>query len=199
MRENSSRPSSSMPKGARRTGPGSRPSRRSTGICSGGVRRDQRREDRDDDERSADEDRRRRSRPGCAAAGATLRATARRRAPRARARARPRASAMLIELSLIRGLRNRTTRRPQVDDHEDDGEEEDPALDHRVVAVEDRLEHPAADPGPLEDRLGQHRAREQQARLQADDGRDRAAARSAARGGGRRCCGDRPLARAVRT
>ena len=54
---------------------------------------------------------------------------------------------------------------------EDDREEEDPALQDRVVAVEDRLLQPAADAGPGEDRLGEHCARQQEAGLQADDRR----------------------------
>src|SRR6266849_3907815 len=61
----------------------------------------------------------------------------------------------------------------QVDDDEHDGEEEDAALQDRVVAVEDRILEPAADAGPREHRLRQHRSRQQEAGLQADDRRDR--------------------------
>ena len=51
------------------------------------------------------------------------------------------------------------------------GEEEDPALEHRVVAVEDRVAQPRAHAREREDRLGQDGAGEEQARLQADDRR----------------------------
>ena len=59
----------------------------------------------------------------------------------------------------------------QVHEHDDDRDEQDPALDHRVVAVLDRLLQPRPDPGIREHRLGQDRAREQQPDLQADDRR----------------------------
>ena len=55
----------------------------------------------------------------------------------------------------------------------DEREEQDPALEHRVVAVEDRVAEPRAHPGEGEHRLGQHRAREQQPDLEADDRRHR--------------------------
>ena len=76
--------------------------------------------------------------------------------------------------SRIRGLRNAVGDvDEQVDEDEDERDEEDPALQHRVVASLDRLDEPGADPGPGEDGLGQHRAGEQQPRLKADDRRDR--------------------------
>ncbi len=46
----------------------------------------------------------------------------------------------------------------QVDEHEHDRDEEDAALEHRVVAVEDRVLQPRPDARPGEDRLGEHRA-----------------------------------------
>src|SRR5207248_5229206 len=61
----------------------------------------------------------------------------------------------------------------QVHEHEDEGEEEDPTLEDGVVAVEDRVPQPRPHPRVGEDGLRQHRAREQQARLEADDRRDR--------------------------
>src|SRR3954464_5091288 len=56
----------------------------------------------------------------------------------------------------------------EVHEHEDDREEEDAALEHGIVAVEDRLREPGTDSGPREDRLGEDRAGEQQARLETD-------------------------------
>src|ERR687885_2750528 len=61
----------------------------------------------------------------------------------------------------------------QVHDDEDEGEEEDPALEHRVIAVEDRVPEPRAHARVGEDGLRQDGAREQEARLKADDRRDR--------------------------
>ena len=49
------------------------------------------------------------------------------------------------------------------------GEEEDPALEHRVVAVEDRVAEPRPDPGIREHGLGQDRSGEKQPCLEPDD------------------------------
>ena len=61
----------------------------------------------------------------------------------------------------------------QVDEDDDDGDEEDAALDDGVVARLDRVDQPGADAREGEDRLGEHRAGEQQPDLEADDRRDR--------------------------
>ena len=78
------------------------------------------------------------------------------------------------------------------------GDQQQAALDDRVVALEDRIDHPFADARPGKDRLGEDGAGQQHADLQADGGDDRdQALRSACTPMTRR--GDRPLARAVRT
>src|SRR4029450_13608747 len=53
----------------------------------------------------------------------------------------------------------------QVDEHEHEGEEQNPALEHRVVAVEDGVSQPGPHSRPREDGLGQDRPREQESRL----------------------------------
>src|SRR6187431_2763059 len=57
----------------------------------------------------------------------------------------------------------------EVHEDEDEGHEEDPALEDGVVAVLDRACEPRPHPGDGEDRLREDRPREQEARLQADD------------------------------
>src|ERR1043165_4987386 len=52
--------------------------------------------------------------------------------------------------------------------HEDDAEDE------RNVDLEDRLQHLAAEAGPAEDQLDHHRAAEQDAEVDADEGDQRA-------------------------
>ena len=131
----------------RTTGPGSSRSIRASRFCSRGsygASSGAKIATRTNDARRA---RSRRSRPGCGAAAATRRARARRRRARA-------ASSRGFELG------DRHQREPdprvdervrdvdeQVDEHEDDRDEEDPALEHRVVAVEDRLDEPQPMPG----------------------------------------------------
>src|SRR5690606_28409572 len=43
----------------------------------------------------------------------------------------------------------------QVDDHDHARDQQQPALHSRIVAAEDGIDHPLADSGPGEDRLGQ--------------------------------------------
>src|SRR5436190_10012901 len=59
--------------------------------------------------------------------------------------------------------------------HRDVGhrDEQDAALHERIVARVDRLNQQAADAGPREDGLGDDRAREHRAELEADDRHDR--------------------------
>ena len=54
---------------------------------------------------------------------------------------------------------------------DDQRDQQQPALHHDVVALGDRIDHPFADAGPREDRLGEDGARHQQPHLQPD-GRD---------------------------
>src|SRR5664279_5651131 len=54
----------------------------------------------------------------------------------------------------------------QVHEHDDDRDEQDPALDHRVVPVADRLSEPRADARVREDGLGEDRSGEQQPHLE---------------------------------
>ena len=61
----------------------------------------------------------------------------------------------------------------QVHQHVGDGDEQDAALHQRVVAEADRLDQQPADAGPREDRLGDDRAGQHRAELQADDRDDR--------------------------
>src|SRR3989442_7110112 len=56
----------------------------------------------------------------------------------------------------------------QVDDDEGQGEDEHGALQEDVVAGEDRLDHETAEPRPREDRLGEHGAAHELARLQPE-------------------------------
>src|SRR5262245_41024328 len=61
----------------------------------------------------------------------------------------------------------------EVHEHEDDGDEEDAALEHRIVAGLDGTCEPAPHSWDRKHRLGEDRAREQQPGLQADDRDDR--------------------------
>src|SRR6516225_6516323 len=54
-----------------------------------------------------------------------------------------------------------------------DRDEEDAALDHRVVAKTDRLDEEPAHTGPGEDRFGNDRAGQHRPKLQAEDSDDR--------------------------
>src|SRR3954463_4621197 len=66
----------------------------------------------------------------------------------------------------------------QVRDDDEERAEQHRALDHREVAVLDRVEREAADPGDVEDGLGEDRAAEQHADVDPGGGherRDRAA------------------------
>ena len=70
--------------------------------------------------------------------------------------------------------RGRCRRDPrQVDEDEERREHRHDGLHERVVAAEDRVHRQPADPGPGEDRLGDDRAPEQDAELEADDGDER--------------------------
>ena len=60
-----------------------------------------------------------------------------------------------------------------VGDHDGDADDDEDAHQHRIVAREDRVEGQAADAGPREHRLGQHRAGDQRPQVEADDGDDR--------------------------
>src|SRR5437868_6930171 len=59
----------------------------------------------------------------------------------------------------------------QVHDYEDEGEEQDPPLEHRIVAAEDRVSQPRAHSRVREDRLGENGAGEEEAGLEPDDRR----------------------------
>ena len=67
----------------------------------------------------------------------------------------------------------------EIHHEEDEGEDQDRVLDHEVVAVDDAIHDVAADAAPGEDRLGDDRAREQAADLQAEDRSPPAARRCA--------------------
>ena len=63
-----------------------------------------------------------------------------------------------------------------IDEHVDDDvherDEQDEALSHGEVALEDAASQHASDAGVSEDRLGQHRTRKEAAQLEAHDGDD---------------------------
>src|SRR5919204_4096206 len=61
----------------------------------------------------------------------------------------------------------------QVDDHEQERRDDDHALHHGIVAVEDAGHGKLADPWQGKDRLGQYGAGEEQAQLQSDHSDDR--------------------------
>src|SRR6185503_11794954 len=59
-----------------------------------------------------------------------------------------------------------------VDEHEGQTEQEHDRLDDRIVALGDCLHRELPHAGPREDRLGHHRAAEERADLEAEDGHD---------------------------
>src|SRR5688572_14731804 len=61
----------------------------------------------------------------------------------------------------------------EVHQHDDAGDDQQAPLDHRIIAAEDGIDHPFADPRPRKDSLRQDRAGEQHADLQADRRDDR--------------------------
>ena len=172
MRENSSRPSASRPNqwSRRRAGAAASRQRERDPVRAGRTGRSAAR--RAPQRRTRRRGRSRRARRGCGAAAARRRARGRPR--RSRARSSLASISATLKTSRIRGLRKRVRDvDDQVDEHEHERDEEDPALQHGVVSRLDRLDEPGADPGPGKHGLGQHRTREQQARLEADDRRDR--------------------------
>src|SRR5882762_3907496 len=58
---------------------------------------------------------------------------------------------------------------PEVDEHVDAGDDEDHALDHRVVAPDDRVHREAAEPWQREHALGHDGAADEQREPDADD------------------------------
>ena len=104
-------------------------------------------------------------------------------------RSRTRGSRIAVRHVDDRGSRRRRSTR------DDQGE----PLDHHVVAAGDRLEQRPPDARQVEHVSVSTAPDEQRAELEPDDRHDRAAARCASRGGGRRPRSRRPLARAVRT
>src|SRR3990170_5720912 len=58
----------------------------------------------------------------------------------------------------------------QIGDHEQERHHQHHALHHGIVALEDRLQHQPAHAGQREDLLDHHRAAQQVAHLEADDG-----------------------------
>src|ERR1700757_2004590 len=60
----------------------------------------------------------------------------------------------------------------QIHCNERSGEYQHDSLDHRIIAGLDGVHQQASDPGPTEDRFGQHGAAEEVAELEADDRHD---------------------------
>ena len=87
----------------------------------------------------------------------------------------------------------------KIDEHVGDRDQQDAALQQRIVARLDGLHGQAADARPGENRFGDDGAGEQRAELQAEDGEDGNQRVAERRGEKGRRDSERPLARAVRT